>query len=210
LAYAYSEEHRHSWNARPESYDSLERALEVAEIAIKLDPANQVAHGALALTHFQLKEYDRFRAEADRAVALNPNNALWLAYFGLRFCDLESWDRGLPLVRKALALNPNPPPWLHNPFFFYHYRHGRYEAALTEVQKIKTEDFRTPMFRAATYGQLGRLEEAERELSAVKQMWPGFPEGLRREMIDQYGYPPARFDHLLEGLRKAGMQDSFD
>jgi serine/threonine protein kinase/Tfp pilus assembly protein PilF len=204
LAYTYAEEQRHQWNTRPESYDALERALEVGEHAVGLDPANQVSHGALALVHFQLREFDRFRAKAERTIALNPNNALWLAYLGLRHCSLEDWARGLPMARKALALNPNPPPWYHQPFLFHHYREGRYEAALAEAHKLEEQDYRTPLLRAAAYGQLGRLAEARHQLSELQRF--EIPDDIRQDLIERHGYAAELTDHLLEGLRKAGME----
>ncbi len=205
LAYTYSEEQRHQRNMRAESYNALERALETAERAVRLDPANQVSHGALALTHFQRRDFDSFRVEADRAIALNPNNALWLAYFGTRFCGLEEYDRGIPMVRKALALNPNPPSWYYIGLFFDHYRNGRYEAALAEAQKYEgAEDYRTHFFRAAAYGQLGRLSEARSDVAEMRALGSKLPDDMRRDLIERHGYTPELVDHLLEGLAKTG------
>jgi serine/threonine protein kinase/Tfp pilus assembly protein PilF len=208
LAYTYAEEQRHQWNLRPESYDALDRALEASEHAVRLDPANQVSHGALALTYFQRGEFDRFRVEADRAIARNPNNALWLAYFGTRFCDLDECDRGIPMVRKALALNPNPPSWYYIGLFFDHYRNDRYEAALAEAQKYEGGDYRPFLFRAAAYAQLGRLAEARREVAAMQALGPELPDDMRRDLMGHHGYAPGLTDHLLEGLRKAGLVES--
>ncbi len=63
------------------------------------------------------------------------------------------------MVKRTLALNPNPPPGLNMSYFLGQWN-GRYEAALTEVQRTEIEDCGTPRFRAAVYGQLGRLDEA--------------------------------------------------
>ncbi len=208
LAYTYAEEQRHQWNLRPDSYDALERALEAGEHAVRLDPTNQVSHGALALTHYQRGEFDRFRVEADRAIARNPNNALWLAYFGLRFCGLEECDRGIPMVRKALALNPIPPSWYYIGLFFDHYRNGRYEAALAATQKYGGGDYRQFVFRAAAYAQLGRLAEARREVAEMQALGPDLPGDIRGDLMGRHGYAPELTDHLLEGLHKAGLADS--
>ncbi len=78
LAYLYAEQYHHRRNERPDEYDVLDRALEMAEEAVRLDTANQVAHGALALVLFFRGDYERARIEADRTIELSPNNALWL------------------------------------------------------------------------------------------------------------------------------------
>ena len=209
LAYTYAEEHRHSWNVRPEVYDSLDRALEVANRAVALDSANQVAHGALALTHFGRREFDRFAIEADRAIALNPNSALWLGLLGTYFAEHGDLGRGMPMVRKALALNPTPPGWLSIPFFLDHYQRGRYEKALAEAQKITTEDFyRHHLFLAAAYGQLGRREEARKAIEKLLALRSDFPDSTYEDLRDNYGYPDELTAQLMEGLRKAGIEDA--
>jgi tetratricopeptide (TPR) repeat protein len=209
LAYTFAEEHRHQWNARPKSYAALDRALEVAEHAVELDRTNQVAYGVLALTYFGRREFDRFGAEAERAVALNPNNAIWLAMLGTYFAQLGDWERGLPMMQKALTLTPNPPGWFYIPFFLDHYRQRRYEAALAAARKIALEDYyRTHLFLAAAYGQLGRLEEATRELGELRARRPDFSARVGEDLFQHYGYPAELTEHLLEGLRKAGLEEN--
>jgi len=205
LAYIYAEEQRHRWNLRAESYDELERALDAAGRAADLDPANQVAHGALALTHFQRRDFDRFRAEAERTVELNPNNALWLAYMGLRFCTLDECDRGLPMARRALSLNPSPPYWYYLAGFWDLYRKGRLEEALAEVQKIPVGDYRIAMYRAATYARLGRPAEARRAFDEIRTKGIELPDDPRRDMIEHYAMAPAVVVDLMDGLAEADL-----
>jgi TolB-like protein/Flp pilus assembly protein TadD len=205
LAYMYAETHRHAYNLPP--YDPLDRALEVGQHAIRLDSTNQVAHGALALAQYQRGEFDSFRVEAERAIALNGNNALWLAYAGIRFCTREDWERGMPLVRKALRLNPHPPSWYYLGVFFHGYRHGRYEEALTQALKVDSYDYRVPLYRAATYGQLGRFDEAKREFAEVLALVPEIPAGFREDMIERHGMASELAEHLVEGLRKVGLPE---
>jgi TolB-like protein/tRNA A-37 threonylcarbamoyl transferase component Bud32/Flp pilus assembly protein TadD len=206
LAYMYAETHRHAYNLTPDS-DPLDRALEVGQHTVRLDSTNQVAHGALALTHYQRGDFDSFRVEAERAIALNGNNALWLAYAGIRFCTREDWERGVPLARKALRLNPHPPSWYYLGMFFHSYRHGRYEEALKQVLKVDSYDYRVPLYRAATYGQLGRYDEAKREFADLLALVPKIPAGFREDMIERHGMASELAEHLVEGLRKAGLPE---
>ncbi len=205
LAYMYAEEHHHRWNPRPGSYDALERALETAEHAVRLDSTSQVAHGGLALVHFFRGDYERFGTEADRTIALNPNSALWLGMMGSGLCQGEDFERGVPMLRKALELNPHPPGYIYMGLFLDHYRSGRYEDALTEVLRIETEDYRKQLFRAVTYAKLGRIEEARRAYAEADENGPGLPDDLRRDLIEHQAYSAELTDHILEGLREAGM-----
>lgn len=55
-----------AFNPQP---NSLDRALHAAECAVGLDPANQLAHYALAVAHYFRGDLGAFRAAAERAGA---------------------------------------------------------------------------------------------------------------------------------------------
>ncbi len=110
------------------------------------------------------------------------------------------------MVQRAQALIPNPPLFFHMSTFLWHYHNGRYETALAEAQIVDTGDFRTPLFRAAAYGQLGRPDEAKRALSEMRAQWSGPAGGIREDLIERNGFAPELVEHLLEGLRKAGFE----
>jgi len=206
LAYLYAEEYHHRRNERPGEYDPLDRALEMAEEAVRLDTSNQVSHGALALTHFFRQEYEQAKIEAGRTVALNPNNALWLAFMGTYLVQQEDFENGLPMVRKSIALSPHPPGWITFALFLDHYHHGRYEEALSFAKELELEDdFRGPLFIAASYGQVGRPDDAGRTLEEMRALYARPVGDLRQELIERHSFSAPLTDHLLEGLRKAGL-----
>jgi len=211
LAYLYAEEHHHRWNERPAEYDALDRALELAEEAVRLDDANYVSHGALMLTHFLRGEYEHGKIEAYRTIDLSPNNALWLALVGTYLAQQEDFEHGVPMVRKSIALSPHPPPWYRMAIFYDHYHHGRYGDALTEALRLNWEgDFREPLFVAATYGQLGRPDDAKQGLMELRELWPRPFGDLRQDLIERHALSPGLTDHLLEGLAKAGLKGVAD
>ena len=207
LAYLYGEEYHHRWNARPDEYDALERSLQLAEEAVKLEPVSQVAHGCLALTLFMLGDYDHATVEAQRAVDLNPRNALWLGLMGLYLSQLGDSEHGLPMVREATLLSPHPPTWFHIAFFYDHFLNGRYNEALAEAHLLDWDgDFRIPLFVAASYGQLGRADEAAPALAEFRALWSIPLEDLRSELIERHAIAPELTDRLMEGLAKAGLE----
>ncbi len=79
LAYAYTDESRFGFNARP---NALQRALKAARRAVELDSDDALAHRVLALVYYHQHDLDAFRTEAERAIALNPNNCGVLAGIG--------------------------------------------------------------------------------------------------------------------------------
>jgi len=208
LAYLYAEEYHHRRNEDPDSYDSRNRALEFAERAVNLGPANQVAHGALAMASMIRGDYGRGRIAAYRAIELNPNNALWLGLLGTWLSFSGDFERGVPMVRKALVLDSNPPPWIHMAIFLEHYDQGQYEDALVEAQLIETGDFRTPAFLAAVNGQLGHVLEAKQALSELGTLFQGSLDDINQELIQRNGFAPELASHIVEGLRKAGSEES--
>jgi TolB-like protein/Tfp pilus assembly protein PilF len=208
LAYLYADEYHHRRNEHPDAYDSRDRALEVAERAISLDPANQVSYGALAIASILRGDHERGKIAAYKAIELNPNNALWLELLGTWLSCIGDFEHGLPMVKKALVLDPNPPPWLHMSIFLEYYHNGQYEAALAEAQMIETGDFRAPTFLAAVNGQLGHVFEAERAFSELRLHSQGSFDDINQELIQRNGFAPELAGQIVEGLRKAGVEDS--
>ena len=90
------------FNARP---DDLERALEAAEQAIKLDSTSQIAHYAMALSHFFGHRMGEFAGEAETAIALNPNNAnVFSVPNHLPIVDFRSYIRSSTMLCKLADL----------------------------------------------------------------------------------------------------------
>ncbi|MDH3216159.1 MAG: protein kinase [Candidatus Krumholzibacteria bacterium] len=210
LAYLYAEQYHHRWNERTGEFDALDQALQIAEEAVRLDPVNYVAHGALALTHFLRGDPERGKIEAYRTIDLNPNNALWLALLGYYLSLQGDFEHSVPMMRKVIALNPHPPPWIRNTIFLDHYAHGRYEAALAEANRMELGDFRNPLFLAAAYGQLDRPDDARQALEELRALWSLPVSELRRELIERHAFSAALAGHLMEGLAKAGMEGVAD
>ena len=111
LGYLYGDEYHHRWNEEPDRYDSLDRAKEFAETAMRLDPTSHVVHGAMALTLFFRGDYERARMESLKTIELNPNDAMWLALMGLYLIQQEDFETGVPMYSKAMEVDPHPPPW---------------------------------------------------------------------------------------------------
>jgi adenylate cyclase len=186
--------------------DDLARAETLAQKALSLDPATTAAYRLLAQVDVMRGRFDLALGQADRALEINPS-------------DAESYmTRGNTLVwagRSAEAL-----PWLEGALRFDHanaraslflgmayYFLDRYDEAVEATDRAlagnlgrNTQLVGRPIL-AATYAQLNRPQDAERERTAVMRLSP-FLDAER--FAGQFGTPEAR-DHMLEGLKKAGF-----
>jgi adenylate cyclase len=203
LAWIYLDEYRFGFNPRP---DPLERALEAARHAIRLDGDNEDARNVLAATHFHRHDVESFFVEADRAIALNPNNASLLAELGQSMIFVGELDRGFALVKKAIALNPKHPEWYHFAFVAYHFQRHEYELALDAALKINMPEYwAIHGWLAGIYGHLGRTAEARAEAETVLELWPTYAEEYREKGFLRWNFPDSQWENFAGGLRKAGL-----
>ena len=208
LSSVYRHEVLFQFNPRSEPPPPLDRALTAAQRAVELDPRNEIARLFLAVTHFHRREFEAFVREGERALALSPNNSYVLAAAGMWLSFSGQWDRGMTLIKKAQALNPYHPGWYHFPLGINYYRRGEYEQAAAEFTKINTPGwYQMHAGLAASYGQLGRRQEAQVAAKKLLERKPDFLADPRqfyrtRNLSNELGEP------LMDGLRKAGLDIS--
>ena len=202
LGMLYREEYTHNFNLKP---DPLGRALAVARRAVEAAPSNHLAYHALASAQFFQRDLRAFCVSAEKAVALNPADGFTSGYLGMLFAFAGDWERGCALNERARNLNPHHPGWYWFPAFFDAYRKRDYRTALGFAHKVNMPGFwRTHFVFATAYGQLGEQRaaaDAVRELLVVR---PDFPAAARKELAKWWD--PQLVEHLLEGLRKAGLE----
>jgi len=86
-----------------------------------------------------------------------------------------------------------------------HYIGRRYQEALMWAEKSTPPSFFwVYVNRAATYGQLGRIAEAQTDLKRLAEVYPNFAENARREFRVWFWHEKD-VEHLIEGLKKAGL-----
>jgi len=201
LANVYLAEHRFDANPRP---DPISRALSMAQKATELDPQNAYARCWLSIVHFFRHENDKFEAEAQLALSLNPNDPETLADIGHYLAFMGEFERGVELSRRAMALNPLHPGWYHFSFARHHYNRQEYAEMLKVVERISMPHFYwTRMLNAAAQGQLGD-DQAASSLDEVYKLKPDFSAVTE---LKKWNAAPDDLEHLLEGLRKAGLKE---
>jgi TolB-like protein/tRNA A-37 threonylcarbamoyl transferase component Bud32 len=202
LSMMIREEYTHGFNIRP---DPVGRALAAAQRAVEAAPSNHLAYHALASAQFFRREFQAFRNSAERAIALNPMDGFTAAYMGFLIAYAGDWERGCALVVRARQLNPHHPGWYWFPSFFDAYRKRDYRGALDFALKINMPGFwRTSLALAIAYGQLGERETASNAVRDLLAVRPDFAAVAREELAKWWD--PQLVEHLIDGLRKAGLE----
>jgi len=202
LSMMYGEEYRFRFNPGP---DPLGRALAAARKAADASPSNHLVQLALAQALFFRKEFPAFRTAAERAIALNPMDGSTIEYVAHLMAFSGDWEHGCRLADQARQLNPNHPGWYWTTGLHDAYRKGEYRDALTFALKTQTggaSAFSLAVL-AAVYGQLGERRGADQSVRQLLALEPGFASAVR----DEFGrwYQPELVEHLIDGLRKAGL-----
>jgi adenylate cyclase len=170
---------------------------------VDLAPSNHLAQQVLAVARFFRKETAACRSAAERALALNPLDGSNEAIFIL--CFLGDWERGRALIRRSMELNPHHPRWYLHVLALDEYRKGNYREAVQEVIRANLPDlYWSDFLLAAAYGQLGELADARKALEAITGHWNDLEEPIETGLAKWY--EPELCEHLIEGLRKAGLE----
>jgi serine/threonine protein kinase len=202
LSMLYREEYTHAVNVRP---DPLGRSFAAARRAVEVEPSNHLAHHALASALFFRRELQAFRSAAERAIALNPMDGFTAAYLGMQIAYAGDWERGCALSAQARRLNPHHPGWYWFPPCVDAYRKRDYRGSLEVALRINMPGFwRTQLMFATTYGQLGEREQARNAVNELQLIRPNFAAAVREELGKWWDWDLS--EHLIEGLRKAGLE----
>jgi TolB-like protein/Tfp pilus assembly protein PilF len=185
--------------------DPLAEGAAAARKAVELAPSNHLAWFGLAQALFFQRELQGLRNAAERAVALNPMDGNSMAFLGEMLTYAGDRERGLELAGRAKQLNPHHPGWYWYVNFIDAYRRRDYRAALGIACKVNLpRHWADPMKVAAAAGQLGERDTAAKALRNLLDVRPDFAARVRKDM--QKWWDPELVEHLIDGLRKAGLE----
>ena len=192
-----------------ESFAAVGRAL-----ALDASNSNFHAHYGLLLTYRQ--ERDEARMHLEKAVQLNPNDAKAMAVYGFFLTSVHELEDAVVLFDKARRLNPMAPDWVSWLRGIAHYTARSYPDAIRAFKSIRSPMNEVRGWLAATYAQSGKVDLARSTLEAFlttaeAEMVPCPPRRLEAWKSFWYAAIPyadaGDTEHLLDGLRKAGMAD---
>ena len=211
LGNVYINEVTLGFNASPES--SLQRALEIIERSIAIDPGSGPAHVYLASVLYLTDNPKRAIREAEEALRLEPNNVEVIALAAEAFVNTGSFERAAEMVAKVSVLNPNYPITLNWTMAKVHFSRGEYSEAAIRLEMTKTEWwYWTAASIAAAQCAAGDVERGQRSLEAALSANPDFAEVYWPEMYFWNKGPDVRpmIDAISSGLETCGWAVPFD
>jgi tetratricopeptide (TPR) repeat protein len=208
LAWTYAYEAMNGWSRDWD--ETMERALQLADKATKLQPDLPVAWFVKGLVNRERKDYIKAMVDAEKALDNDPNYANALMLKGTLLYFAGEPEKSIPIIRKAMQLNP------HHPYnYAYHLAQGlyilhRYDEAIDALKTgLETNPSSTRMrvWLIAALAKSGDIDEAEWQVEQLMLENPG----LSLQKIQNL-FPfknQSDLDHFLDGLRTAGLSQSF-
>lgn len=182
-----------------------DQAVFHANRAVALAPDSDRGYIALMWTQYRLGNVDAAIAAGRRALTLNPINPVTMGRLANILFVTGQWDEGAELartVRKQLGDNGDAQATLA----FDAYRRGQYKEALFLLSQIsRPECYCLQLLEVATLAQLGRFDEANAAIAALRSSRPRFEASLRADLMRRK-FAPDFVDMLEVGLAKAGLK----
>jgi len=168
-----------------------------------------IAHLINSQYYLFRRQHEEAVSELERAIALDPNDPSCNAFMGAASYFIGKPKEAVGFINRAMRLDPhNPARYLTN-LGAAQFCMGNLEEAATLLGKglrLNPELSGSFAFLAATYGLLGREQEAR---AAMETHVKGWPPGIAPNLfLAMYFFPikeRAVADRLAEGLIKAGM-----
>ena len=185
---------------------SLDTAYELVQTALSLDATLPQVQWVLGFVQIYRREYEEALAASNAAIALDPNFA---DAYGMQAFILHLRGRpkeALPLIEHAMRLNPRYPGGYLEEFGKIQYALGRYDDAIATLEAARERNpnlWSARLFLAASYVDVGRIGDAEWEISEILVANPGFSLTSIGEYVPYEN--PDDLQHFAAALEKAGL-----
>ena len=202
--------HRVAWlNPVNDEYLSpatLDRAISLARTAIELDPNLPEAYAELAYNIIRKRDFDAATVAAERAIALNRNFADYRV--AQVFYSVGQPSKAIEIAKTQMRLDPFHPhfaPLIAGIAYYLLKEYSEAQRWLREATGRAPNHQYGHAFLAAAYAQLGRVEDARAEAAEVLRVNPKYT--IRTQKQVSILKRAEDSDHLIDGLRKAGLPE---
>jgi TolB-like protein/Flp pilus assembly protein TadD len=187
--------------------ESWERAIEITQKAIGLDPADDTLRSFLAYLYAMTRQWDKGFPEVEKALALQPNSPEALYNLGTFLFFASKPEEAIPIFKESIRLNPFAPAGHFRTLSGAYCQARRHEEAI-EMAKVGVqrapESFSSYLQLAAVLSVGGREEEARAAAAQVLKINPKFS-------VEQYAGALAfrdrsHLDYMVDALRRAGLK----
>ncbi len=203
--------HRVAWfNPLNEEYlnpSALDQAINFSRTAIELDSNLPDAYAELGYTLIRKGNFDAATAAVERAIELNSNFVNYRVATVL--INVGEAARAIEVAKAQMRLDPFYPHFAPLMIGEACYLLKQYREA---KHWLRQATGRAPnhqyghAFLAATYAQLGQLEDAQAETAEVLRLNPKYSIGATQKRVSVFKRAED-MEHLVDGLRKAGLPE---
>ena len=185
-------------------------------LAKAMQDPTQLAHQVSSAKLLHLQQHEEAIAEAQRAITLDPNDADSYVSLASALSLAGRTDEALGWVERAMRLNPHYPSYYLYQLGLIQFCMEQFDKALVSLEKataLNPDDRWSYRLLLATYGQLGRSEDAAKALWAIKERdkrgWQNSidPLTVRSSAFWLPFKEPVDAERLAQGLRNAGIPD---
>ena len=205
LSYAYLDEDRFGFNPVA-SPAPVGRAIEAAQRAIQLDPANVRALQAMMTARFFNREPQAALQYGEQAYRLNPDDTELLGEYGSRLMQAGEHARGMAMMEEALARNPGTTGLYSGLLALGAYLNGDDTRALVLIRRADLQRFPIYHFVATLiYARNGLAQEAAASRATFLKMRPAFFTQFEAE-LDKRNFNAADRARIAAGAADAGFE----
>lgn len=185
---------------------AVRRSEYLANRALAIDdPGAQArAHGRLGIIYSYRGQFEQALAEADLAVQANPNDADAHALRGAVLLWQGKITESIAVFETSRQFDPRMSSGTGIGMALAYHMAGRYKESLAItsafIARYQNNSF-LHAIRAASFAELGNIDEARAEAVQVRKTNPSFP-------MEQFGTRFKNPEHqakIQDGLRKAGL-----
>jgi adenylate cyclase len=191
--------------------EDLAKAFELAQKAVSVDDTFLSSYPALASVYLMRRQHDDALATMREAVKMLPGNSGTVLHLGFYLHWVGQGEEAIQAVKKAQELNPkylNGRNTSYLDFMGYAcFTAGRYDESVAAWKKAidRFGPFVVRQaFLTASYGELGRDDEASAMVQQLLKTNPNF--ALKSWEIARMYKNPKNTERLLGALRRAGLK----
>ena len=202
LALAYLSEILSSEMLLSQSIDQnvIALGLDYALQAIKIDPHCQQGYLALAINKLRSRNFDECFDAMEQGLDVNPKSVDYKGTMGAMLIYAGQFEIGAKILEKAVNLKPHLPWWQNLSYSYYLYHQQLYQAALLWADRTNKNIVWVPLVKAASYGQLGQLENGIVLLDDMKKQFVF--EDLSRDGLKRIFNSDKILKEIMHGLHK--------
>ena len=151
--------------------------------------------------------YDAAVAHMEQALELNPSDAELIYNYGTLLMYAGRSEESIPWFKKAMRLNPyHPDVWVSFLAAGYYYTH-RYGEVVDTIVRKRSLVIGDHTLLAASYSQLGHMDKARAHMNEILKIDPEFKLSKFRTYLQRIYKNETDIEHIIDGLRKAGLPE---